>query len=222
MSELMKLAVLRASREVDVDTLFELCSSAKDTVRDQACVIAWKRLDKERQSELVGRLLKDFNDDAKKSGGFLAGLTGTQTELLNKRVRDEDIWEVLQVLRLGQFMQNPVIFDPKTNDPQTEKEFVNFRSLLMRSDLSRTTIVLGLLYKKDPSPLEFLLNPRGDPYLPLIDIFGTERWWMALQEFAPAGLPGIQRWADPGLIQFQIDLMRNWYLLHKRDVKWRK
>ncbi len=215
MPDSIKLAVLRAADAIKPDDIYPLLSHDAAHIRDQACIIAWQQMPKKDQGELVAKLLKDYNDNAKMSGGFLAGLTGTQPELLARRVRDEDVWAVQQILRLGLFMQTPgEPIRPFTQDHD------NLRGLLMRPDLPRSTITLGLLFKHDDGPLEFLFNPRGEPYLPLIEMFDDKRWWHALEPVMPNNMPGFEVWADPGLMTFQIDLMRNWYLVNKRNLTW--
>ncbi len=211
----IKLATLRASDAIQEEDIYPLLSHDAAFIRDQACIIAWQNMNKEAQSALVAKLLKDYNDNAKMSGGFLAGLTGVQKELLDRRARDEDVWAVKQVLRMGQFMQSP----DKLEKPLTQ-EHQNLRGLLMRADLPRSTLTLGLLYRHDEGPLEFLLNPKGEPYLPLIDMFDDKRWWHALKPMLPNDMPGFEVWADPGLMSFQIDLMRNWFLVNKRKLTW--
>jgi hypothetical protein len=215
MPDAFKLALLRASGTIQESDIYPLLSHDAAYIRDQACIIAWQNMPKEAQSNLVAKLLKDYNDNAKMSGGFLAGLTNTQSELLARRARDEDVWAVQQILRLGLFMQAPGYpARPYSQDHD------NLRALLMRPDLPRSTITLGLLFKHDDGPLEFLFNPKGEPYLPLVEMFDDKRWWHALQPFMPQGMPGFEVWADPGLMAFQIDLMRNWYLVNKRKLTW--
>src|SRR5690606_13564304 len=88
-------------------------------------------------------------------------------------------------------------------------------SLLLRDDLPRSTILLAMLHRDDPAALDHLLNPRGDVGPDVLDLLDRRRWWHVLRRYLPPDAPPLWLWADPELEDFQIDVLRCWWLLHR-------
>lgn len=189
------------------DTLYGALTSPTPTLRDLACMVSADRLSAEQVDKLVRELLTDFNDNAKISGAILSGLTGAQVPLLIKKEEAEDIWSVRQLMRLGLWMQG-LLPELKQTVP----------GLLTRDDLPVTTVLLGMLHHNNLSrgqALDYLLNPRGEPSLDLVDLFDQQRWWYVLRRYLPPDAPPFWVWADPDLEKFQIEVLRNWALLNR-------
>ncbi|MEE9213121.1 MAG: hypothetical protein V3U29_10760 [Phycisphaeraceae bacterium] len=197
----------------------DLFAAEQPTVRDLACIVAADRFSDSRNADLIASLLHDYNDDAKMSGAILAGLTGLQRELLNKKIEDEDIWAVRQIMRLGRWMQGPGPDQPNSLPffAEMDRQAPN---LLTRGDLPATTILLALLHKRHPAALDFLLNPRGEPAINLVELFDQHRWWPVVQRYLPDDAPPFWVGADPDLQRFQINVLRNWYLVNRHTL-WR-
>jgi hypothetical protein len=62
--------------------------------------------------------------------------------------------------------------------------------------------------EEEPMPLE----PVG-----LRELFERYRWWRLLERFLPEDAPDLWLWADHDLMQFQVDVLRNWYLIRRHD-----
>ena len=53
----------------------------------------------------------------------------------------------------------------------------------------------------------------------LIDLLVHKRWWRVLKKYLPADAPlDLSLWADEEVQQFQIDVLRNWYLLESARI----
>lgn len=221
---LYRFALVERTHNAEVLLVEGDFTAAESALRDQACLLAARYLDKTKQTELARQLLLNFNDQARRSGAILAGLTNIQPEgrfetttgpsepfdLLKKRTEIESDWLVAQVLRLGLWMQ----------DREPGVTAITVQSLLTRTDLPTTTVLLAMLHKGDNTALEYLLNPRGEPRADLLTLFVHKRWWRVLSQHLPADAPlQLDLWADEEVQRFQIDVLRNWFLLerHKKS-----
>ena len=203
---MLRATAAAITKSLNPDDLYDLFASDTPTIRDLACVVAADRLTQDQLHTLVGTLLVDFNDDAKRSGAILAGLTGVQPELLAKKTRDEDIWAVRQIHRLGMWMQGRL--------PEMDKLAP---SLLGRDDMPTSTIMLAMLHRKHSLAWEFLFDPRSDP-LDLIELLDQHRWWRVLKRYLPDDAPPFWVWADTDLEQFQLDVLRSWYMVNRHRL----
>ncbi len=83
-----------------------------------------------------------------------------------------------------------------------------------------TTVLLAMLHRGGDArrrALDFLFNPRGEPVLDLIELFDRLRWWHVVRRYLPE--PLAERapfwvWADEELEAFQLDVLRDGYLLY--------
>jgi hypothetical protein len=222
---LVRLAAVAAAREPTPDGLRGLFQSDVSTLRDLACVVAADRFSKDQNGALAGTLLKRFDDESKMSGAILAGLTGVRPtgvirdplrpnepgktiDLLEYRAENEPTWAVKQVINLGLWMQGRPTTE--TGDTATLAE-----GLLTRDDVPRTTVLLAMLHVHRAEALDFLFNPRGQPTVDLAELFDQLRWWRALGRDLPADAPPFWAWADPDLEAFQVEVLRDWYLVNR-------
>ncbi len=203
MPDMLRLATVAVTQNPQPNDLAPLFRSDEATMRDLACVVAMDRFTPHQLSDIVESLLKDFSDNAKRSGAILAGLTGTQPQLLAKAQNLEDTWSVQQIHQLGMWMQG--------QRPEMDQVVPG---LLSRDDLPTSTILLALLHRDHPAAWDYLLGPRGLADEDLIDLFDQLRWWRIVQRYLPNNAPPFWVWADPQLEQFQIDVLRQWHLLH--------
>ena len=218
-SDTLRLAALAVTAAPDPAALGRICASPLPGLRDAACVIAADRFTPEQNEALIASLLTDFSDDAKRSGAILAGLTGLQGPLLAAKMRDEDVWAVRQIHRLGLWMQG--------REPDLDNAV---QGLLTRDDLPTTTVLLAMLHRRHPAALDTILAPRvdepefsrqalnlpkgeGDATVSLKELLFHYRWWHVLRRFLPADAPPLWLWADDPLQQFQLDVLRNWHLI---------
>lgn len=207
MPPMLQLTAVAVTRAPDPKDLWPLFTSDVSTLRDLACVVARDRFTDQQLDELVGSLLTDFSDNAKMSGAIMAGLTGRQSDLLAQKVRDEDIWSVRQIMELGLWMQGRA--------PQIHQLAPG---LLSRDDLPTTTVLLALLHRRHPAGLEHIFNPDGDAPSDLIDLLDRHRWWRVLSRYLPDDAPPFWVWADVELEQFQLEVLRNWYILNRQRL----
>jgi hypothetical protein len=191
-------------------------ASDQASLRDIACVIAAAALDRERAAAIAESLLTSFNDHEKMSGAVLSGLIQANTSLLAERAAKEDIWAVQQVLRLGLWMQHQPMADVADMTKQSAM-------LLTRGDdVPVTTVLLAMLASSDDAAhhqaLEYLFNPWGSPPTDLVELLGTQRWWLVLGRFLPPEAPGFDMAPPPPPEEActQIERLRMWYLLHRR------
>lgn len=204
--DVLRLLAISATRDPRPEDLYKLLTSEVPAIRDHACVIAADRFTPEQNSALIREGFKDFDDKGKISAAMLAGLTGLETELLRKKMIDEDIWAVQQMMRLGLWMQGRL--------PEVESSLVG---LLSRPDMPRTTVLLAMLHARHPKALDYLLNPRGEPWPGLAELLTYQAWWPVLKRYLPEDAPPLWPWADRALVQFQIDTLRDWRVMTAND-----
>lgn len=198
------------------DELTPLLAHPSAIVRDVACVLTLQQASPAGIEPLIETLLNDFNDDAKCSGAILAGLSGQQADLLERKLRDEDVWRVVQIQRLGLWMLGRHM--PMAGEVE---------GLLTRDDLPVTTILLAMLHQRHPTALDYLLAPQADEpqfYLAsqrisLKALLTSHYWWQVLRRFLPPPPQGPILWldADDELRQMQVDVLRYWHLLGAPD-----
>lgn len=218
MPDILRLAAVAAMADPTPQHLMPLFTAPRATLRDLACVVAADRFSHDKNAQLVASLLNHFNDDAKRSGAILAGLTGLHPELLAKKARHEDIWSVRQIMSLGLWMQTPRTPSAAglpSDTPSLAATPTGARGLLTRDDLPTSTVLLAMLHQGQPAAWDFLFNPQGEEQIDLLEWFSQARWWRVLGRYLPTDAPPFWVWADPALAQFQIDLLREWYLLHR-------
>ena len=213
--DLLRWAAVASMIDPQPHDLKGLFASPRPAMRDLACVLAAQRFSPQQNQLLVTALLNDFNDDAKVSGAILAGLTGLEPKLLAKKQRYEDIWWVGQMMLLGMWMQGQAL-------PQGIDMNELASGLLLRSDMPTTTILLAMLHQgrhERLAAIDYLLNPRGEERVPLVELFDQSRWWYVFERYLPPDAPPFWVWADPQLAQFQVDQLRDWYLLNRLRLR---
>ncbi len=237
MPDLLRLLALTATRDPRPEDLYPLMGSDVAAIRDEACLAAADRFSGEQNDGLIAEAIKDFNDHAKMSGAVLAGLTGRQGELLARAVDAEEVWAVQQIMKLGLWMQGDVegagmpegAKNPTEQSADrlihglesgglgtgVEKGPVPFLSgLLTRGDLPRTTVLLALMHRKQGMAYEYLFNPRGEAWPGLNSLLAYQHWWGVLHRYLPADAPDYWAWGDGGLRQFQLEVLRDWCVVH--------
>ncbi len=187
-------------------TLKQICAlllSPQAPLRDVGCVLAVRDLEAGALDSLVADLLRDMNDQAKMSGPILAGLTGLHLDLLHRRQRFENDWEIGKVILLGQQMCGEGMVGDAP--PAT----------MAYSDAPRSTVILAMLHRMGPGGLEVLLNPRGEPPADLPELMEDYGWWRVLNQYLPADAPRWHPGADATQQRLQTDMLRDWYLVHR-------
>ena len=224
--EQIRLAMLRAMAQPTVDDLLPLFLSEKSTIRDQACIIAVDRLPADQIALLIRRLMQPvdlkgdplkpvyrYHDGAKLSAAMLSGMTGQETALLQRMAVDfADRAGIIEIIQLALWMQKLPV--PGIGNMQTRAE-----QLLARDDLPYSTVLLALLHQREPVALERLLTPRGDQQPRLLPLLDEDRWWFVVEHYLPKDAPRLWVWADNELARFQLDLLRNWYVVNRYRLR---
>ncbi|MCX5659063.1 MAG: hypothetical protein NTW19_04985 [Planctomycetota bacterium] len=201
--DVLHLLAFSSTKDPQPAQVYKLFTSDVPAIRDHACLLASERLTPEQNAALIRDGFKDFDDRAKMSAAVLAGLTGLEPDLLKQKMTDEDIWMVQQIMRLGMWMQGKL--------PDVEGALPG---LLTRDDMPRTTLMLAMLHRKHPQALDYLLNPRGEPWPGLADLLTYQAWWPVLRHYLPDDAPPLWPWGDRALVQFQLDTLRDWRVLN--------
>ena len=201
-------------------------SSGTSMMRDLAALTAARRFPREQAEALAGDLLKDFVEDGRRGGAMLAGLAGVRPKArytLENPPREVDLLEHVAgvndhrtqvATRLALWLQGRL----QAIDPHlTPEVFLNrIEALLAQDDYDlRSTILMALLRKEPRRALDFLLNPRGQERIELVELFDQYRWWPVLRAHLPEEAPPFWVWSDPALARFQVDVLREWYLLNR-------
>ncbi len=237
MPDLLRLAGAAATVDLDPTALLPVLASNQTSLRDWASIVAAQRLNAAQNEHLIDQLLGaidpatgrpvsgiHFEDRAKMSGALLAGLTGLRPELLQQKEAAEDMPYVREVMRMGLWMQG---HDTGQDMPS------RVQALMLQPDAPQSTFLVGLLIMRPRQALDYLLNPRGEPRLNLDELLFAQRWWHVLHPLllrdasdptgtesgnsarASIGPPQLSFWSDPDAQTFEIELLRNWYLVHR-------
>ncbi|MEX1016783.1 MAG: hypothetical protein WDZ31_08550 [Phycisphaeraceae bacterium] len=208
--DMLRLVYVATMAEPAVDDLLPLLSHDEPAMRDLACVVAVERFDDATLEPVIGELLVDYHDAAKMSGAMLSGMTGLQTALLRDRAGRQHDWAMAQMMRLGLWMQGEL---PAMSGQAAW--------LLGREELPRTSVLLAMLEAGPGSrraAWDYLLAPQGEPAMDLVRLFDHYRWWYVARRRLPGGVadaPPFWWWADREVQRFQVDVLRNWYLLQR-------
>ena len=144
----------------------------------------------------------------------LAGLGHQRIDLLAFYHREADDWAEKQQFALALWMRGETPAD-FAGDPAKYASFV--RNLLIRKDLPRTTVLLALMDTgHENAAFEWLLNPMGQPPLPLDRLLNEYRWHRVLEHYLPASAPPVWRQAHPLIRNLQLEVLRDWALVELR------
>ena len=78
--------------------------------------------------------------------------------------------------------------------------------------------LLALLHRHDPTALDYLLNPRGEPTVDLVELLVEYHWWRVLKRYLPNDAPPLSFSTSSDLRSFQVDVLRNWYLVNRHRI----
>ncbi len=211
-------------REEQVDWPEDLMPLLRDedaAVRDVACAVAASlKSDREIES-LAGELLRGFDDLGRMSGAVLCGLTGVRP---TARLRDES--QDVDLLRYVREYPNPVLSQVARlalwmrGDLPDSEMILAARALLTHPDMPSSTVLLAILHKGRREALDHLLEPRGEADLSrLAEHLLQKRWLVVLRRSLPADAPDPWLDADPALQLFQLELLREWWVLNRQSSR---
>ncbi len=224
--EQIHLAILRAMAAPAGEDFLPLCISEKSAIRDQAVSLAARRLPADETARLIRTLLAPldlkgdplkpvyrYHDEAKLSAAMLIGLTGNEVGLLHRMADDfAGRTGVIEIIQLALWMQDQPVHAIADMTARAHQ-------FLLREDLPAGTVLLALLHRNDPLALERLLTPRGDQRPELLRMLDVDRWWYVLENHLPDDAPRLWIWADNELARFQLDLLRNWYVVNRYRLR---
>ena len=52
-----------------------------------------------------------------------------------------------------------------------------------------------------------------------MELFEHYRWWEVMRAYLPGSAPPFWVWADRELQLFQLDVLRDWYLINRHKLK---
>ena len=83
---------------------------------------------------------------------------------------------------------------------------------------TRSTVLLALLHREATRwrGLDYLLNPRGEPAEDLPALLDDYGWWRVLDRYLPPTAPHWEPGNDPDTQRLQLDMLRDWYLVHRK------
>jgi hypothetical protein len=201
---LLRAAATSISAQPDPEWLEPLWT---EPLGNLACAIAARRFNDQQNAALIQRLVPNLNDARKQAGAMLSGLTGLETKLLKKREAVEDMPTVKRVMRLGLWMQG-----------EYELSRARILGLLAPEDAPRSTILLALAKRQPQWALAYLLHDPGYSDRALATFFEHVRWWSVLRPHLSGDPPPFWYWADDRLQRFQVEVLRNWYLLNRHQL----
>ena len=144
----------------------------------------------------------------------LATLGHQRVDLVMLHYRGANDWVDKQLYGLALWMrgETPPDFE---GAPSDYPDFV--RNLLIRKDVPRSTVLLALMDTgHEHVAFDWLLNPMGQPPLPLDRMLNEYRWHRVLERYLPASAPPIWRQAHPLIRNLQLEVLRDWALVELR------
>ena len=91
-------------------------------------------------------------------------------------------------------------------------------SMLSDETLSTSTVLLGLLHKKQPVSLDYLFGDLVTPRPDLHRLLVQERFWHVLHAYVPS--LDLALWIDgtPTTQAFQLEAMQQWYAVNRWKI----
>lgn len=198
---------VRASKNAVPDDLMPAFNADVPAMRQLGCLIAIERFQPAQLNALTEKLLKSYWDNQRIAGCLLAALRGTHVDLLRKRSAVEQQWHVKQCFEMALLMLG--------DNPDYAGDL---SGLMVRKDIDRHFIYIAMLRTGDRTVLDDLFIPFGGDGGRLRAILDDKRFHPFLKMHLP-DMPPFWLWADPALQQFQTDVIRDWYLIHRPDLR---
>jgi len=216
MPPLLRLYAVRASKSAEPSDLLPVFDAALHPMRDLAVVVARERFDHAQRAALALELVRSFDDHWRWSGAMLIGslptdrVTPELRKWLDVHTEHADSWVTLQHFQLARLMLGETVepFDPAT--------------LLVQSKMPRTTTTMALLELGRLDGLDWLINPIGEPGVgdaeALRLLLNQARYEPVLRRYLPE-LPPLWFYAEVDVQRYQVDVIRNWYLLNRSELR---
>lgn len=200
----LRLAIARHGRRCTPAMLWPVFAQADSALRDEACMLAVRRLEPGTCRRLIARLLRAHRPAQRQAGALLAGMTGDHHDLLRDVLAAENDWPTAVVMRLGLAMQ------VGRGGPAA--------AVLDRNNLPASTVLLTLLMQGNRMAWNHLLGPTGYDDAKLDNLLRRQRWWFVLKPLLGPHAPTYWLWASASLRRFQLQVLRQWYLLHRQRL----
>jgi len=201
------LPTAAADRTYDEQEVRRLLWSPDAPLRDVGCVLAARDLSVEVQDALIEELLQG-DGTQKITGALLAGVSGRQNALLTRKLEEQTDWDTAAGIKLGMWMQGKGPYGDLIPS-----------GYLARDDMPRSSVIMAMLSKPDAAAYEALLNPSGEAPDDLIVLLESYGWWRVLNHYLLEGAPRWTPTDEPTLQQYQADLLRDWYLVHRHEIQ---
>lgn len=209
MPDLVRVHAVRAQAEPQLDDLYLALGSDQPGVRWLAARTVAGRFDGATCAEAVDRLLREFRDEYRMSGAMLGAMCGGEQVItrLQKRLTREKEWVVRQHLLLALMMRG------------YEPDFaIQAEGLLSRSAMPIAPVLWSMMRSGNREALDVMLAPFGGEGGGLRKLLGEELFVHVLRQCVPEA-PCFDEWADARVQQFQVDVLRAWYLVHRPDLR---
>lgn len=244
---LAHLAAAKAEQNPDqlIAHLRPLLVSGESVWRDEACLLAARRLDKARATELARDLLATPGEAPKMSGAILCGLAklyplrvkgGSAAFLLEHPEWTEEKLYAQSREALGKLGLATVdALSDNANrwrDAKTRGEKgvllatglglalrgdqpMRAKSLLFDHDIPYTTVLLAMLVQEPREALETLLGDDVRTPFARHQLLIEWRYGQLVRSFLPADAPPIRYWGDLRLQMLELERLRAWWRLRK-------
>lgn len=207
---ILRVMTVAVSRDPRLSDMLFAFASPKATMRDLACVVAIERFEAAALEPVVQTLLASASADTRKSGAVLAGLSGLHRDMLNTMADADPDQATRAVARLA-----------KLADPAVALETPAATAAFGNAAAPPTSSVLVLFARGNlVAGLDRLFNPHGEARLNLVQTLGHDRWWHVLRHYLPKSpdTPPFWVWGDRDVQAFQVDVLRNWYLVNRHRL----
>ncbi len=92
-------------------------------------------------------------------------------------------------------------------------------AMLFDDELPTSTVLMGLLYMKRPTALDYLFGDLVTPRPDLHKRFVQERYWHVFRHFVDTSDLTLWLWGDPEAQAFQLEAMRQWHAVNRWKIE---
>jgi hypothetical protein len=216
MPAMLRLQSVRVSKAATPEDLLPVFESKASAARDLAVLVSLERFTQEQNRELARTLIGTFDDGQRISGAVVAGMlpaiaVGEQlAKAIETRRDNPGGWVVQQFYNAALVLRGKPVagFDPA--------------NLLLHEQVPKTTAIFVMLEMGRLDGLDWLVNPfgecpaGGDEGLRVL--MDTLRFDAVVRRFIE-GWPEFWVWGDAETQRFQLDVIRDWYLLNRPSLK---
>ncbi|QQE11906.1 hypothetical protein JD969_00045 [Planctomycetota bacterium] len=217
--DLLKIATQRVNSSPIPAAFLSALLSSDTPIRDLAVHIASQTLSDDQIKLLISKLLENDSSAAHTAIALLHALTNqADPDLIESFILNEQDYILSKTAEFARSMQDP--HAPLSTDPEM---------LLISNYYPRSTLLMLLLHSNPAhqhAALEHMLLSNQFSNADIIELLDTKRFHYILYDILPkifedqdpADIPQLWLWADIGLQNLQLDILKQWYNINRHSL----